>query len=113
MRNSTNEVEFLFINNEEKSMQTLKNIGNWLLWSSENSNKISLTIRGLAGFIPSAVLLFAALHIDVSANQLADFVESLVALVSTFGAFVGAVAFLYGIVRKISLTILGQNDALK
>jgi len=90
--NPDNEVEY-FINLENKKVNKLKKIYQWLIISSVNSNNFSLTLK--AG-IPFLVLL------GISDTKT---LEELTGMIGTLVANIGQVVFgavaLVGLIRKI------------
>lgn len=78
-------------------MNTIKKVFDWIMFSSVNSNSVSLTLKGL---VPFLVLL----HFSntTSLNETADVVvNSLVLLGTAISATIAA----YGGLRKVVLTL--------
>lgn len=84
----------------------------WLVYSSQDADKVSLFIKGLAGFIPSVVLVLSVIHINVSGDNLAGFLQALAVLVTIAGSVVTAIITVLGFVRKIVSTAIGQNEVV-
>jgi hypothetical protein len=78
-------------------MKIVKKVLNWFIWSSVNKDKISLTIKGLLPFI----VLLNITDMD-SLNSIVGNVGEIIAQI---GTMVSACVTIYGLFRKISLTI--------
>ena len=72
----------------------MNNVLNFLIWSSANPNKISLSIK--AG-IPFAIAVFAMLHLNVDINPIAD---QFILVVNTALMLISGAVTLYGLLRK-------------
>jgi hypothetical protein len=83
-------------------MNTLKKIWNWLVWSSKDSTKISLTLKtGIPYLI--LVLSWQGIAIDGTAiQQLVDLLINAVILLVQFGLAVTAICGAY---RKVKISI--------
>ena len=70
-----------------------------ILQSSANSNKLSLTVKGiLVGLIPLALLIFGG---NIEAGDLQGAIDSIIAAITAiFGAF-AAVITAWGAIRKV------------
>lgn len=90
----------------------IKTIWNWLVWSSSNADKVSLTIKGFASFIPTVVLFFTFLHLNVSSDSLSGVIDGIAVLVTSLGAVITAVVTVVAFLKKIYLTITNQNQAI-
>jgi len=90
----------------------MKNIWQWLVYSSTNVDRYSLTIKSLGKFIPSAVLLFAFMNINVDSSILLKLFDSIAILVSAFASVVSATSVVYGLARKIWTSIRGTNEVI-
>jgi len=78
----------------------MKNILNWLLKSSADANKTSLTVKGvLASLVPLLVLT------GLDEGSVNTLVEAIVQTIAQFGVVVTAGVTLYGFLRKIALTV--------
>jgi hypothetical protein len=91
----------------------LKKIFQWIVYSSANPTKVSLTLKGagvtVIGFlVPVIGLTHIAIGGDPSTvlNSILDSIASIVQVALTL---VGAIVGLYGLVRKVWLTVTGQN----
>ena len=75
----------------------------WLVKSSADPTKLSLTLKAAAPFILTVVAWF---KLDIIAGDLDKFLEAVGMIIT--GAFVA-----YGFLRKVILTITGKNGAVK
>ena len=80
---------------------------NFILFSSANSNKLSLSIK--AG-IPFVVAILALFNVNVDINPIAD---QLILVLNTLFALVAGAVTLFGLLRKVYLTWKGENEVLK
>lgn len=82
----------------------------WLVTSSADPQKMSLAVKGFLGTaatVVTVVLGFANVHIGPDViNQVVDVG---VAIVQGAVGTVSSVAFLWGLIRKISKTVEGTN----
>ena len=73
------------------------NILQWIVNSSANPEKLSLTIKGAVVFVPSLIILLSLFGFKASP-------ESLTELINLLATFAGAAFMLFGLGRKIYLT---------
>ena len=91
----------------------MKKFINWLSYSSENANRWSLTIKGLAVTVVPIVIALANLtHVQVDNTQVTALFDGIAAVVSSLGLFIGSVIAVIGFARKIISTITGDNAVL-
>lgn len=90
----------------------LKTIFQWFVYSSENADKLSRTIKGLSSFIPSVVLLFTVLHINVDGNTLLQLLDGIAIFVTALGTAVTAGYTVIAFLIKIWTTINGSNEVI-
>lgn len=92
-------------------LTTLGKIWSWIIFSSANPDKISLTIRGLASMgvvqvVFNQVLPLLGFHPAFDLNTFADAIASVVYWAAmVISGLVGAI----GALRKFSLTWQGKN----
>lgn len=84
----------------------------WLTLSSADETKFSLTLKGLAGFIPSAAIFLVAIHLNVSAGTLTDILGGIVGTLSGAAAIGTALVTLIGAIRKGYTSIAGTNAVI-
>lgn len=82
----------------------------WIVWSSENQNKISST---LTNGIPFVILLAGFMNITVDQVDLSNGINALLVLISAAVMGGTGVRTLWFLGRKITNTALGSNVALK
>lgn len=86
--------------------QALKAVYQWIMYSSVNSQKISLTIK--AGIpLTLSVLAFAGIS-DLSAEELNSSVDALFVILNSIIMIVSAIGTVYGVFRKIVNTIFNR-----
>ena len=95
---------------QEKAM--IIKIWNWIVKSSANASNWSLTIKGLITLVPTVVIFLNLVHVPITSDQITNLLQAVVELVTAVGALAGAIAAVYGFVRKIVLTIEGKNDVV-
>jgi len=94
-------------------MKGLVLIWNWLIKSSADADRISLTVKGsLLSIIPIAIFVFKAFNIEVGSDQLNLVTDSIVALIGIFAALVSSVQIAVGMIRKIWTTLDGTNSVI-
>lgn len=74
------------------------NILNWILKSSADPTKLSLTLKGVFGFGVSALAVFG---VGLSLDDVNGFADSLASVVANIGLLVSSAVTLVGFVRKI------------
>ena len=86
----------------------LQNFFKWIIQSSTDPTKVSLTVQSLlAGYVPIVLTIagfFPSLHTVVSADSLTAAVHAIIAIINGFFMIVAGVMFVYGFVRKIYIT---------
>lgn len=84
----------------------MKSFLNFLIWSSANQNKVSLSIKAGVPFILAILALFNV-HIDIN-----PLIDQVILLANTGIAFGLGVITMYGLLRKAYLTMIGENEVL-
>lgn len=77
----------------------LKTVWNWLVWSSENPDKVSLTLK--AG-IPALVFGFGFVGYQVQDQLFDGLVNQIVSLLAGIATVVTSLMAIFGIIRKIT-----------
>lgn len=91
----------------------MKKIVNWVVLSSKDPNKFSLTVKGvLGGAVTLLTIFLGTQNIELPSEMLTAVVEAVVVAMQAFFALVSAVAVVWGAIRKILLTIKGQNKSI-
>lgn len=101
-------------------METIKKVWVFLVYSSVNADKYSLTLKGVLGVVGTIVLFSAGfLHFGISAESISNISDLvLVAFNATMTALsyvvaaVSAWALVWGAIRKALHTEAGTNAAL-
>lgn len=78
----------------------MKKFINWLLQSSEDPNKLALTVKGGLSFI---VTLLVTVHAFQSQDQLNPLVDAIVQFVSITATLISTGAMIAGFVRKLKV----------
>ncbi len=73
------------------------NILNKIIWSSKNSEKISLTLKGLSGLILTISVLF---NIGITPSDWETFSQALVGSLSASGIIISSIITMWGLIRK-------------
>lgn len=91
----------------------MKKIIDWLVKSSADKEKTSLTVKGvLTGLIPVVIVLANLTSVDISNEQLASVIDAISALVFLVSGIVSALMTISGLLRKIYTTITGRNEVI-
>jgi hypothetical protein len=92
-------------------MNFFKNAWSWLVQSSADPARISLTVRGaLLALVPtilgivSAACGFGVVCLGVDEPTLNQFIEAIVAIIQAVLALVAAFWLIWGLIRKIVIT---------
>lgn len=93
-------------------MDTLKKIGQWIVYSSANADRYSLTIKSLVKFLPTALIVFALFGFEPEQGAIIAILESIATAVTALGAAVFALQAVYGAIRKAMKTVGGTNAVL-
>lgn len=81
----------------------MKNFFHWLLTSSEDPTKLALTVKGGLGVAVTVVIALSPLfHLKVGSDQLNAVADALVQVATILASLVSAIAFVVGLIRKIS-----------
>lgn len=88
-------------------------IWTWLVYSSANSNKISLSIKGAIGTILVTLSIFAGnINIPLLGEMLNSVVDSGVMVVQVVVGAISAIGMFVGAVRKLYTTFVGSNQVV-
>lgn len=91
----------------------LKTIYVWLMKSSEDPSKTSMTIKaGAATVITVLTVIFGLAHINVGTTDMNALVDGGIALVQAIAFVASSLTTVYALVRKIANTVRGTNQAL-
>ena len=94
-------------------MQKIKRMFEWLIYSSENASKWSVTVKSfLVGIVP-AILYFSSLaNVQVDSASLQILINAVGDAIVYIGGAISTIGFIYGLARKIITTITGENDVV-
>ncbi len=99
-------------------MQTISNVLKWIFVSSADASKLSLSVKmfglGIIPYFMQAVGISCGLHIvcpTVSADLLTQVVSTISDVVFLSLTLVSSVGFAAGLIRKVILSLQGQNAA--
>lgn len=83
---------------------------NWLVYSSADPKKVSLSVKGALTMASSLIIgLLTIFSVSVSNDEIANIIEALGLVVEMALSLVGAVAVLIGFIRKVYRTIKGEH----
>lgn len=89
----------------------MQKIWNWLMLSSQNPGQIALTVKAsLLGAVTILTVGLGFAHIQV--GNLSPIVDALIAALQALFGLVSALAVVWGLIRKLYLTIKGQHASL-
>lgn len=81
----------------------MKNILNWLIYSSENPENFSLTLKGaVATIFPIAILLIQQLGFSLDTQNAQEFILSIITVCTT-------IITLFGAIRKVINTFSNKK----
>lgn len=85
----------------------------WLVKSSANADKWSLTAKAtLTGLIPSILYFSGLMNVQLDNELLTQFVNKISEVIVYLGGAVTAIAWIVGFCRKIITSIFGTNDVI-
>jgi hypothetical protein len=84
--------------------QTFVDIKNWIVWSSINPNQISLTLKAL---VPLFILL------GIREEMVKTISDQIPQIIVQAGIIITGFTSLYGLIRKIVISLVGKNDAMR
>lgn len=96
-------------------MRTIEKVWDWLVWSSADPEKLSLTVKGVLagiGTLITVVIGVANVHLPEGAPALlTQIVDATVLAVQAIAGAVSALAAVYGLARKLLITFKGWHWA--
>lgn len=93
-------------------MDYIKQGWNWLVFSSADPQRVSLTVKGvLIGALTYATVLAGFAHIALPSDLLTQLIDQIVNLVQSFLMVVAIITATAGIIRKVGKTLVGTNQA--
>jgi hypothetical protein len=91
-------------------MKHLGSIWDWIVYSSANPSKYSLFLKGaLVTVATYATVVAGFAHISVPSELITEIIDGIVTAVQDFLMLVAVVAATVGAIRKVVLTITGNN----
>lgn len=91
-------------------MKYLNYAWEWLVVSSADPYKVSLSVKGFLLTISSFIVpVVALLGHTLDNEQVQNIVDAIAVTIQSFLAFVGSIVFLVGVIRKLYLTFTGNN----
>lgn len=91
-----------------------KKIVSWVIVSSADAKRTSLTVNAFLLSLVPVVIIFSGLsNIDLKQEELEAFVNAIANGVELLLAFASSILFVFGLGRKIYLSAIGKNEALK
>lgn len=86
---------------------------NWLLLSSADSSKLSLTIKGASvGVITVLTMVSGLAHIQLPSDTLTALFDTAVGSLQALAVVLSGIATAVGLLRKLWLTARGENAVL-
>lgn len=97
----------------KKIIAFLKLAWAWLVKSSANAQNQSLFIKGiLKALIPTVIVVFKLFNVELGNEKLEGIVDLVILSIGVFYTFVSSIQILFGGIRKIWLSLKGENDVL-
>jgi len=92
----------------------LKTIFQFIVYSSKDPSKISLTLKGFAGVVATLAVAVGAIFgfNEIPVNEVSNYFKDFVDAILTIVAGISALVTVYGGVRKLILTAKGENKAI-
>lgn len=86
----------------------------WLVLSSSDSTKVSMTVKYfLAGLVTVITILAGFAHVQIPGPEVfTQATDAIINMVQVFFTLVASIATAWGVIRKIILTIRGENDVV-
>lgn len=87
----------------------------WLILSSKDPGKISLSVKGFGlMLVPILITIGGLTSIQIPDQQgLESIIEGIAAIVQIVFGIVSAIVTIYGIIRKIMITLKGENKVIE
>lgn len=89
----------------------IRNLFQWIVYSSKDPTKFSLTLKGIVTTVVSIIAtlgFYFGLRVFPQ-GQIVDLLGELIDDIGTIIATIGSIISIFGALRKIWLTILGEN----
>lgn len=96
-----------------KHLYFMKKFFAWLILSSRDPKKVSLTIKAYLTATTTYILFFAGLfHISLGASDLAVLIDQIVKIISDILIVISAATTFWALLRKVMATIQGTNKVI-
>lgn len=96
-----------------KEMDILKKIWEWIVYSSADANKISLTVKAfLYGIVPGILFFSNVMNWQLDNAVLTEIIDTIASVIIYIGGSITGLVFLWGLVRKLLTTITGRNKVV-
>ncbi len=93
--------------------KTIDKVWDWLVWSSADPEKLSLTVKGaMTGFVTlmTVALGVAQIHLPVGAPEILNqIIDGTVLVIQAIAGLVSAIALVFGLWRKLVITFKGWH----
>lgn len=76
--------------------------------SSVDPRKVALTIKGLAVFVPTAIVFLKYFNVNVGVEDVNNLIDALANVVVIVGTLVSAVMVVYGFGRKVFYAVFDK-----
>lgn len=88
-------------------------IWKWLVYSSTNADKISLTIKStFLALIPAIMIVAGLYNIKLDNSILTSFIDEVSAIIIVVGGAITVISGCFGALRKIYTTAVGSNAVI-
>ncbi len=85
----------------------------WLVYSSENAQRISLMVKGIGmAIIPAILIVTNMFNVKTDNAQLTLFIDSASTIIIVIGGMIATVVTAIGAIRKIVSSFTGTNDVV-
>jgi|GEM_PF-2883593 len=86
-------------------------IARWIVLSSANPSEVSLTIKGaLVGALPLIMAGIGLAHLNIGQDAITPIFDTIASIVQGLLTLVSLGVMLYGMLRKVWLSIKGTNQ---
>lgn len=85
----------------------------WLVLSSQNPQKVSLTVKSFLTAATTYIVFFAGiLHFNIGASDVAIAIDNIVKVISDILMVISSAATAWAFIRKIGTTLNGTNKVI-
>lgn len=91
-------------------MTVIKKVFAWLVFSSKNSAKISLSVKSALTFFVTMLTVWAGFaHIQLPTEALTQAVDDIIVFIQTAFLLISTASTIWGLLRKVWTSITGSN----